>query len=68
MENQKIEVITIKGIAKKYKISIMTVYKRYLSRLEPVGRSGRLLYFSFEEVQKIAKEHNNSKDKFKIIG
>lgn len=64
---EKIEVITIKGMAEKFGVSVMTIYRSYLPTLSPVVVQGRMQYFSFKDAQKIHTERKSKLKNFKII-
>ncbi|OPC34618.1 hypothetical protein [Elizabethkingia miricola] len=67
MEKSKKEIISIQGIAETFGISIMTVHRNYLSKLEPVATEKRKKYYDWIEVKKIHDNLSSPLKDFKII-
>ncbi|GEM_PF-3711034 len=68
MENdQKTEVITIAGMSKKFGVSVMTIYRKYLPELEEVALEGRKRFFSYKEAKAVDDARKNKLRNFKVI-
>ena len=68
MENEKkIEIITISGMSKKFNVSVMTIYRKYLPELEEIATDGRKRFFSYEKAKELHDRISNKLNKYKVI-
>lgn len=66
MDNKK-EIISIPGMAEKFGVSIMTIYRNYVPSLKPVAVSKRKKYFSYEEAKALHESFKSQLSKFNVV-
>ena len=63
MQREKKELISIKGLMAKWKVSHMTIYRNYLPRLKKYKIKGKV-YVDWQKAQEL---HNEISQKYEII-
>lgn len=67
MKQNKIDVITIKGMQQLFSVSRSTVYKKYIPKLEPIPTRNNKVLFDYQAAKKVHDELNKEMEQFNVI-
>lgn len=66
-DSKKKEVITIKGMADKFGVSTMTLYRNYLPKLTPLFKEKTVIYYDWKTAKELHESMNSRLKDCKII-
>lgn len=64
---QKIDVITVQGMMKHFKVSRQTLYNKYIPFLEKLPTTDNKLYFEYQKAVELHKKYQGEKEKYNVI-